>query len=98
MKDWHVVIGEKTFGPVTQEFVQEKINNGTILANTLIRPSDSPNWEAACKFFPNAKLPAPETSENTTKTNSIDLGILLILIPLVSTLLIWFWVSGMNLL
>lgn len=55
MKEWYVAIGGETFGPVTDDFIRERITEGSVTGETLMRRPDSPNWDPAKIYFPELK-------------------------------------------
>ncbi len=97
-KIWIGQNGEK-FGPYSEANIRQWLADGKVSADALGWCTGMPGWISLATMFPASvtDLPPPPPPINSSKP-AADYGIFLLAIPAVATLLIWVWVSGMNLL
>jgi hypothetical protein len=95
---WYAMMGTKTFGPLDGDTIAEWLRTGALNAHAFVRDEAS-GWMPIAQspfaaFVPGgAQVVVPAVA-----AGGEGLGTLIVLVPFLSTLLIWFWVGSMNLL
>jgi hypothetical protein len=96
---WYVKRGEETVGPIDGAIVAEWVQKG-MRADTLVRDEASDTW-VPLTHSQFARFAPPVTGAIAVAASAPSgegIGYAILLLPLASTMLIWWWVGQMNLL
>jgi len=105
--EYYLYLNDEQKGPYTLSQIQSMWRSGNITGNTLYWQDGFSEWIPLSTILhiiepppiaPAPSIPRAAVKQPITNTPSDSLGIVIMLLPIASAALMWFWISGMNLL
>jgi len=105
--EYYLYLNDEQKGPYTLSQIQSMWRSGNITGNTLYWQDGFSEWIPLSSILhilepppvaPAPSLPRAAVKQTLTNTPSDSLGVVIMLLPIASAALMWFWISGMNLL